>query len=291
MRFRVEIPQAGGLSKFIMVSSSDWMSALRTALTGEAGHAAEGPWVCEIQSEKQIRALHASSHKAYQLEVIEDGAQAHELSPVPPLKARKPSQVIERLQLPSTQLVSLNVPPQEDKEPDLLHTILNELEWLYQAPRRLDEVAQRALDLALEMVPSEAGSVLFVGLRRHSLFFAAAHGPRVDQLMGLDIPLDRGIVGFCVREGVALAIDEAYKDRRHNLSLSQEIDYQPDTLLCAPIQIEGRVYGAIELINKRPEAAGQANAPTSEHLRYSLKEVNLVAHLATQVAHYVDSQR
>jgi hypothetical protein len=107
------------------------------------------------------------------------------------------------------------------------------------------------LDLAIEKTACEAGSVFLARLRE--LEFAVARGPRAAELLrlGLKVPVGVGIVGFCAQENVCVAVSDAEKDARFYRAVSKAIGYETRSLLCAPIARQGRVRGALEVLNKR----------------------------------------
>ncbi len=109
------------------------------------------------------------------------------------------------------------------------------------------------LDLAMEKVDAEAGSVFLARLEGRELELAVARGPRAKELLALRVavPVGVGIVGFCAQEDVCLAVSDAERDARFHRAVSEAIGYETRSLLCAPIARKGQVLGAIEVLNKR----------------------------------------
>ena len=129
------------------------------------------------------------------------------------------------------------------------------------------------LDLALENVGAESGSVLLTDLNspKGELWFEVARGPKADEIIKFKVPMGAGIVGFCAQEGVSLLIADVTKDPRFKKDITEEIGYEPRSILCVPIQHKGRMMGAIELINRaggRPFTQGE------------LSIINYLAHTA-----------
>jgi hypothetical protein len=143
---------------------------------------------------------------------------------------------------------------------------------------RLDRRAalERVLDLALEEVDAEAGSILLLGAGRRTLEFAVARGPRAKELveLGAALPVGAGLAGFCVREDVCLAVSDAERDPRFHRAISEAIGYPVRSLLCAPIARRGEVLGALEVLNKR------GGAPFGAH---DLAVVSYLAHQAAEI--------
>ncbi|MFT3914472.1 MAG: GAF domain-containing protein [Anaeromyxobacteraceae bacterium] len=109
------------------------------------------------------------------------------------------------------------------------------------------------LDLAMERLGCDAGSVFLSRLGEDELHFEVVRGPAASSLASakLTVPVGVGIVGYCAQENVCLAVSDAQKDRRFHRAISEAIGYETRSLLCAPIARENTVLGAIEVLNKR----------------------------------------
>lgn len=123
--------------------------------------------------------------------------------------------------------------------------------YAHRGGQDVETLAAEVLGLALTEVPCEAGSILFTHLNGQDLYFAAARGPKSEKLVGLRIPGDKGIVGFCASEGVCLGVTDVHKDPRFFGRVSKSIGFETRDLLCAPVLFEGNLFGAVELINKK----------------------------------------
>ena len=134
------------------------------------------------------------------------------------------------------------------------------------------------MDLTMKYMDSESGSVYLVDLDKNDIIFAAIRGPKAEALkkLNLRIPMGMGIVGFCVEENVSIAISEVNRDPRFYRAISQKLGYPTYSILSIPIYKNGRVYGAIQLINKK-----SSNKFTSE-------EVSIVDYIANHAADYLE---
>ena len=110
------------------------------------------------------------------------------------------------------------------------------------------------IDLALKAVPAEGGRVLVSSINAHDLYPAAARGPKAETGTNIRIPMGEGIVGVAAQEGVAIAVS--------------------GNELCSPAQRDGRVYGALQLVNKKGGA-------------FTADEISILDYLASQFAEYV----
>ena len=136
------------------------------------------------------------------------------------------------------------------------------------------------LDLALEKVPADAGSVLRADAGSGDLAFLAARGPKARELLAskITIPAGTGFAGFCSAEGVSVAINDVDKDPRYYAAISEKVDYETKSLLCAPMMTHGRSFGCLQLINRK------GSGSFLEH------EVGILSYLAHQAALYMNDR-
>ncbi len=136
------------------------------------------------------------------------------------------------------------------------------------------------LDLALEKMASESGSVLTSDAVTGDLTFAAARGPKAAELLkaGLVVPAGMGIAGFCAAEGVSVALSDVQRDPRWYSEVSERLRYDTKSVLCAPMMTHGRAFGCMQLINRKGSDA------FTEH------EIGMLAYIAHQGALYLNSR-
>jgi len=134
------------------------------------------------------------------------------------------------------------------------------------------------MDLTMKYMDSESGSVYLVDLNKNDIIFAAIRGPKADDLrkLNLRIPMGVGIVGFCVEENVSIAISEVSRDPRFYRAISQKLGYPTHSILSIPIYKEGRVYGAIQLINKKSDS------------KFTTDEISVISYIASHAAQYLE---
>jgi GAF domain-containing protein len=135
------------------------------------------------------------------------------------------------------------------------------------------------LDLALEKIPADAGSVFLSDLATADLELVQARGPKAIELkrMKLRVPVGLGIVGFCAKEAVSLAISDTEKDDRFYRDVSERIGYLTRSILCAPMVSGGRTFGCIEIINRKGTS------------HFSDAELAILAYVAHQGAKLLES--
>lgn len=193
---------------------------------------------------------------------------AYELSDDASMTATKQAQMLEeKLEATASKQKALrlagDLDDQDDDEEEehigdsAIEDVFLEINDLYEGERTLESAVSFCLDLALRHVQAESGSVFFADETGSRLYFAAARGPKAEQLLRLNftIPVDVGIVGFCTREALTVSLSNVTEDSRFFSRVSDTLQYASKAILCAPIQCEGQSFGAIELINHKKRSA------------------------------------
>ncbi|MDP2269724.1 MAG: GAF domain-containing protein [Archangium sp.] len=146
--------------------------------------------------------------------------------------------------------------------------------------KEIEEAMEFVLDLVMEKVPCEAGSVLRADGATGDLTFVAARGPKAKEIMKskLIVPAGTGIAGFCASEGVSVAVSDVEKDPRFYAEVGERIGYATRSMLCAPMMTHGRSFGCVQVINRK------GGPQFLEH------EVGVMAYLAHQAALFMNQK-
>jgi GAF domain len=168
-------------------------------------------------------------------------------------------------------------PPPREME-DVLAEVFDRVQGVYQF-RDAAPGLYYLLDLALEKIPAEAGSVFSSELITGTLRFVAVRGPKAKEILESRtvVPAGQGIAGFCTTEGVSVALSDVHKDPRWYSGIADKLQYETRSLLCSPMVSAGRAYGCLELINKKPQGS------------FGDQEVGLLAYIAHQGALFLHS--
>lgn len=169
-------------------------------------------------------------------------------------------------------------PPPGPNIEDMLEDVFERVQEIH-SKKTVDEALYFVLDLAMEKVPADAGSVFKADAASGDLTFVAARGPKAKELVGgkIIVPAGEGIAGFCATEGVSVAISDVQKDPRYWAEVAEKVDYETKSVVCSPMMTHGRSFGCIQLINRTGGAHFQ------EH------EVGIVSYLAHQAALYLNN--
>jgi hypothetical protein len=238
----------------LRLDADHWLAALKSALS-EVGIPAVPHLLCDVQADGSIHVSDPAGGGVFRVREL-----GTERAPAPP-PAAAPAR-------PAPIAGARAAPPAEE--------VLAELFERSTETAALDRDAALVflLDLAMEKVDAEAGSVLLLRGDGRALEFAAARGPRAEALLALGaaVPVGVGIAGFCARENVCVAVSDAEKDPRFHRAISDALGYPTRSLLCAPIARRGQVLGAMEVLNRRDAPFGQAQLAVVAYLAHRAAE-------------------
>lgn len=114
-----------------------------------------------------------------------------------------------------------------------------------------DELAEKALQIALEVVGAENGSILLADLETRRLVFRHAIGPNPVK-PGTAIPWDEGIAGEVFHSGKPVVISNVKTDPHHFEGIDRLTGYQTRDMIAIPLKRwEGQQIGVLEVLNKR----------------------------------------
>jgi len=111
-----------------------------------------------------------------------------------------------------------------------------------------DETIQKALDLIVKFVKAEGGSLFMLEENTRIITCKASVGP-VD-IKGITLNEGEGIVGQCVANGSSRIVRDAQNDPNFDKSIDESTGFKTISILCAPLTVQEKNIGAIELVNK-----------------------------------------
>jgi signal transduction protein with GAF and PtsI domain len=158
-----------------------------------------------------------------------------------------------------------------------------------QLMRRLGDAlgqATRPTSLSAELTRAAAGvrslfsaaacSCALVDADGETLRFVAADGVGAEAIVGVTLPVSRGIAGWAVMSGQSLVVAHVRADARFAHDVAEATEYIPETILATPLVDEaGEVAGVVEVLD--PQRRG-------EHSGFDLDVLGVVsAQMATLV--------
>ena len=115
----------------------------------------------------------------------------------------------------------------------------------------IDETLQNALERFLEYLHAEADSIFLLENNETELVCRGCAGP-VD-ITGLRLPADKGIVGKTVISRSCQIVKDVSKDPNFSQNVDKDTGFVTRSILCAPLMVNEKCIGALELINKRSD--------------------------------------
>lgn len=176
---------------------------------------------------------------------------------------------------------------------DPLKARITDLEQQVSCLKRMTQVNQMlnsTLDLvrllrliiqtAVELLETEAASIMLVDERTGGLHFAAASGESdYEALRQIEVPLEGSIAGTIYKTGEPLIIEEVAEDPRHYRGVDQAIDFETHAILGVPLQVRNHTIGVLEALNK---LNGES---------FDQDDVEVLATLAAQAAIAIENAR
>lgn len=119
------------------------------------------------------------------------------------------------------------------------------------AERKMDGLLVLMADLGRSLVQADRCSLWLIDSETNELWTKVAHG--VDQLR---IPIGAGFVGYSVKSGENLLVEDAYKDPRFDRRSDERTHYRTTSVMTVPLREGcGKVMGVYQAINKKGESA------------------------------------
>jgi len=89
-----------------------------------------------------------------------------------------------------------------------------------------------------------------------TLEFAAADGVGADSIIGVELPIGRGIAGWVAMSAQPILITEVAEDSRFARDVAEATNFVPDIILAAPLLDEdGEVLGVLEVLDPQSRGA------------------------------------
>jgi len=304
-RFEVFIPSVSAdlpLDLTLRVESENWLAALKVGLEKICGAQMATNALCDVQSDGSVEVTDPQTGKVFRIVELPSPTPPPPATPVPPAARVAPqartrpgavavppqeqptaTPVPTRPPAPQRQPVAPRVEqvsrpvarpsrrigrtPQQQEREALLAEVFMRVSRLHQLKGR-EEGLGFLLDLAGEKIPCESGFALLS--RGDELRFVAGKGLKAAEVLKADIPIPvgTGITGFCAQEVVCLAVSDVEKDPRFFRRISRAVGYETRSILCTPIVRAGRVFGALELKNRKGGSFAEADLAVLAYLSH-----------------------
>lgn len=113
----------------------------------------------------------------------------------------------------------------------------------------LERALERGIARIAEHLGAEGGSLWLLENDAAELVCHGCVGPT--RIAGRRLPVSEGIIGRSVRENACQSVLDARADPHFAAQLDARSGFRTRSLLCAPMRVQDRTIGAIELVNKK----------------------------------------
>ena len=114
----------------------------------------------------------------------------------------------------------------------------------------LDPLLNQILVSAVEILRSEAGSLLLVDEQTDELIFVVTTGPVASDLNGVRLPPGTGLVGKAVESRQSVIDNNVQQSKDWFEKTDEETGFLTRALMVVPMEVRDKVIGVIEVINK-----------------------------------------
>ena len=115
----------------------------------------------------------------------------------------------------------------------------------------LEEIIAQVTDAVRRVLGAES---LTIGLTdptgNEIIFVEALMGPAFRQMPPVRFKIGQGIAGWVAEHGKPAIVNDAYADQRFSTRVDRDTGFLTNSVLCVPLNIEQRVIGVMEAINK-----------------------------------------
>lgn len=143
----------------------------------------------------------------------------------------------------------------------------------------MDQILSQVIKMTELTLNAEAASVLLFRNNDQELYFEAASGPVGRTLRQIRLNTQYGIAGQVARTGKPLIVNDVARSKNFHKMIDDTTGFATQSLVCAPLSINKKILGVIEVLNKRD------GTPFGEH------DLEAVVSVACTVALAIENTR
>lgn len=130
--------------------------------------------------------------------------------------------------------------------------IVYDLTYSLTATLKTENIFNQLIDPVRRILNVEAISIGLVDeITGDIIFEETLMGPLFKKLPPVRLRPGQGIAGAVAESGESLIVNNVYKDERFFPKVDRQSGFRTESIICVPLQVEGRVVGILEAINKR----------------------------------------
>ncbi|RPJ56047.1 MAG: GAF domain-containing protein [Dehalococcoidia bacterium] len=130
--------------------------------------------------------------------------------------------------------------------------VVHEVAQTLTSELNLGPLLRKILGVAVQVMNASAGSLLLLDESTDELVFEVIEGGAGQNLKGVRIPRDTGVVGWVAAHRKPLIVDDVNKDDRYYQSIAQSFGFKLTSLLCVPMISRNKLIGVLEVLHSAP---------------------------------------
>jgi signal transduction histidine kinase len=116
--------------------------------------------------------------------------------------------------------------------------------------RSLDELVRQTLEIAIDVLDADAGSLLLFNEKEDTLVFRYVIGAAADTLTGFSMPSSQGIAGRVFHTETPDLTQQVAERAEFNRSVDEKTGYHTESMLTVPVKrAESRPIGVMQVLN------------------------------------------
>ncbi len=147
----------------------------------------------------------------------------------------------------------------------------------------ISEIKKRSIDAVMEILDSEAASLLLYDEENKELIFDIALGEKGEKIKTIRLKLGQGIAGWVAEHREPVIINDVQNDPRFFRQADKKSGFITRNMICAPLLFKDRLLGVIQVINKRSGNFTHLDLETLEiianHISVALENAKLYQEL------------
>ena len=119
-------------------------------------------------------------------------------------------------------------------------------------PFDLDDLLDEILDVCVDLLEVEASTLLLANPEETFLSFHSIRGGREQALSSYPpIPVGEGVAGWAALHRKVVHVPDVSLDKRFTGNIDEDMDFQTRSILAVPLEVDGRLLGVLEALNKK----------------------------------------
>ncbi len=129
--------------------------------------------------------------------------------------------------------------------------VLNEINLRFASSINVDETLTTIFHSILTIIRTEAGSIFLVDKETQELVCKIYQGPEDHSILGIRIPMGKGIVGHVAKTHQVDVTMNVKQDKRHYSRIDETSGFTTRSMVSVPLISNDEVLGVVQVVNKR----------------------------------------